>query len=521
MSHHLPDSLPDRQRRLALAGLSALSLAPFLPTRAIAGTAVHALPRLALVIGNGAYADSPLRNPVNDAAAIARELGQFGFATELLTDAGRASMQGAIDAFCARLAKQKAVGLFYFAGHGLQLDWRNYLVPVDARLAAAADVPRHTVELNTLFGGLAKVGNPLNVVVLDACRDNPFGSEHKTGRGLSQMDAPTGTFLAYATAPGNVAADGAGQHGLYTENILREMKVPEAKIEDVFKRVRLSVRRSSAGQQIPWESTSLEDDFYFRPPPNLRTRSEEELARLFEEESAAWRAADEGADAAPVLAYLQRYPSGNFSELAQMKLDRLLAKQGEKRIRLAEAQQNPFTKGTRAIGEFRVGDVYEFRIVDLLTGLKKAQYQQRITAVTENEVIYNDGVVITDPFGNVRKNSRGRWSAAQFYIGEYSLGKRWSARYSIHFAKGGEDVVERTFRVVALENITVPAGSFEAFRIESSGWVMQRGVSLESVYWVAPDRVNRFLAFEQREKNRAGKYITTDRTELIAYAPAA
>lgn len=510
-----------RGRRQALIRLSALSVSPWLPMTAAADAAIHALPREALVIGNGAYAELPLNNPINDAQAISRELEQFGFAVVQQTDSSRESMQNAIAAYCSRLAKQNAVGFFYFAGHGLQVDWRNYLVPVDARLAAAADIERHTVDLTTLFAGLAKAGNPMNIVVLDACRDNPFVSDRKTGQGLSQMDAPTGTLLAYATAPGNVAADGTGMHGLYTENFLREMTVPGARIEDVCKRVRLSVRRSSQGQQIPWESTSLEADFYFRPPADLRKRSEEELARLFEEEVAAWVKADEANEIGPILAYLQRYPSGRFSELAQLKLDRLLSRQGEKRVRLADATKNPFTKGTRGIGEFRVGDLFEYRIIDLLTRLQTSQYKQRVTEVTEREVIYNNGLTITDLLGNFRKNSRGiRWGASQFFVAEYSIGKRWSTRYPVYHPDGREDMIEREARVVARETITVPAGTFDCYRVESSGWSMKRGLSLDSTYWVAPDRVNRFVAFEQLEKTRTGRFITTDRIELVAFRPA-
>lgn len=513
---------PDRcGRRLALARLSALSLAPWLPAVQAAETAVHALPRVALVFGNGAYADSPLNNPVNDAGAIARELKQFGFAVDLQTDVSRESMQNAIAAHCARLAKQNAVGLFYFAGHGLQLDWRNFLVPLDARLAAAGDIERHTVDLATLFGGLGKAGNPMNIVVLDACRDNPFASDRKTGKGLSQMDAPLGTLLAYATAPGNVAADGAGMHGLYTENLLREMKAPDAKIEDICKLVRLAVRRSSQGQQIPWESTSLEADFYFKPPADLRKRSEEELARLFKEEAALWKKADESNEIGPLLAYLQRYPSGRFSELAQLMLDRLLAKQGEKKIRPADAANNPFTKGSREIGEFRVGDVYEYRTIDLLTNNQTSQFKQRVTEVGEREVIYNNGQTITDLLGNLRKNPRGyRWGASQFFVAEYSIGKRWNTRYPVYYPDGQEDVVDRQARVVARETISVPAGSFDCYRVESSGWLVQRGYSLESTYWVAPDRVNRYVVFEQRERNRLGRYVTTDRFELVRFTPA-
>ena len=252
-------------------------------------SALYRLPRLALVIGNSRYQNSPLDNPANDAKAIAGELKASGFEVTLQLDAGRDTMVNAIEAYGNLLASRKAVGLFYFAGHGAQLAWRNYLIPVDAVIKSMDDVPARAVELNTLLQGLTKAKNPMNVIVLDACRDNPFGKglpiEQK---GLSQFDAPPGSLLAYATSPGNVASDGSGSNGLYTENLLRELKTPEAKIEDVFKRVRLAVRRRSNGEQIPWESTSLEEDFYFHPPKQISKPSDDEATRRFEEDLSIW-----------------------------------------------------------------------------------------------------------------------------------------------------------------------------------------------------------------------------------------
>jgi uncharacterized caspase-like protein len=283
--------LRSTERRRTLQRLSALSLSPLLPAGlglAATVSAIHALPRFALVIGNSRYAAVPLQNPANDASAIAATLKEIGFAVDLRLDARKAAMEDAIRAFAESAGKQKGVGLFYFAGHGLQLSWRNFLLPVDAAPKAADDVPKQAVDIATLLKGLGWAANPMNIVILDACRDNPFETELKTGKGLSQMDAPIGTLLAYATAPGNTAADGSGRNGLYTENLLREMKKPETRIEDVFKRVRLAVRRASQGQQIPWESTSLEDDFYFLPPPELKKLSQEELERQFAEEQAVW-----------------------------------------------------------------------------------------------------------------------------------------------------------------------------------------------------------------------------------------
>jgi uncharacterized caspase-like protein len=298
---------------------------------------LNALPRVGLVIGNTKYADAPLKNPANDAQGIAGALQQLGFQVNLQLDAGRAAMIDAIRGFGAQLAKQKSVGLFYYAGHGAQLAWRNYLIPVDAVVEKVDDMRDRTVELNSLLEGLIQAKNPMNVIILDACRDNPFGRKVPLdAKGLSQFDAPPGSLLAYATSPGHTAADGEGANGLYTENLLRELKVPEAKIEDVFKRVRLAVRRKSAGQQIPWESTSLEEDFYFQPPKQAKKMSEEELEKQFEDELAIWEQIKNSKDAAPIEDYLRRYPSGKFAELAQFRLNRLLA-QRESAVQIATA----------------------------------------------------------------------------------------------------------------------------------------------------------------------------------------
>ena len=281
-----PSSSP---RRSALLRISAISLAPWLPFALLAET-LKAFPRRALVVGNSRYrALPPLKNPANDAAALGARLGEMGFSVDPHLDTSKSDFEGAIRAFVDQVGKDKSVGLFYFAGHGLQLNWRNYLIPVDATLEKAEDVPKRAVDLKTLLDGLSQARNPMNIVILDACRDNPFALDLRTGKGLSQIDAPVGTLLAYATAPGNTASDGDGDNGLYTQHLLKEMRAPDAKIEDVFKRVRLNVRRASNGRQVPWESTSLEDDFYFIPPAQPVKLTKEEIDRRYAEELALWQ----------------------------------------------------------------------------------------------------------------------------------------------------------------------------------------------------------------------------------------
>lgn len=238
--------------------------------------------RVALIIGNSAYpGNMALVNPANDAKDMADVLKRLGFNVVELRDGNKVQMAAAIAKVSDSLKGKQGVGMLYYAGHGLQLDWRNYMVPVDANLKTAADVAVQTIDLSSVIDVFKAAGNRMNIVVLDACRDNPFGSSTSSAKGLAQLDAPPSTFLAYATAPGNVAEDGDEKtgNGLYTQYLLQELKRPIAKIEDVFKRVRLNVRKQSNGRQIPWESTSLEDDFFFNDGAK-HTIKPEELERM-------------------------------------------------------------------------------------------------------------------------------------------------------------------------------------------------------------------------------------------------
>ena len=687
------------RRSILKAGLGATALflpAPFAWVWAQSEGTIKLMraPKVALTIGNSNYSNSPLTNPVNDARAIGNALRNAGFDVTIKLDAPRGELAAAVQAYTLALAKRQAVGVFYFAGHGLQLAWRNYMVPVDANLNAVADIQKQCVELADLVGGIAKANNPLNIVILDACRDNPFGNltgvDHK---GLSQMDAPPSTLLAYATAPGNVASDGEGVNGLYTEHLLKEIAVPEAKVEDVFKRVRLQVRRRTNGQQIPWESTSLEEDFFFVPPRALAVQAElelerlrkdqeearekqrlaeeaerqrkleearkqaqiaaekaerqrkEELAsldqkrladeaerkrqqelalkeaqraaveserkrreeevrlearrageeadriyreqrarqeqqriadeaerkrkmdevlresrraeeeaerkrkeeiarqeaerkraqspvvavdpkeraeRLYQEELAIWENIKNASDPEPLLDYLLRFPSGRFSELAQFQLDRVLVRKGEKKIALVSDAKNPFTKGTlRLDTNYKVGDVFRYREIDMLTRLELRTYGQHVTAITDSEVIFNNGNRITDFLGNIIQNAQGvRFSGSQFYVPEYSVGKRWPARFQRILPDGRKFDVEYDFRVTTKEQIQVPAGSFDAFRIQGSGWTQANNgsgsIQLRSAYWIAPG-VRSAIAWETLNRHSIGRILASERQELVSY----
>src|SRR5260370_793985 len=160
--------------------------------------------------------------------------------------------------------KGGAVGVFYYAGHGVQSKGRNYLIPVDADIQSETDVEDLGVDVNLVLGLMDEAGNGLNIVILDACRSNPFARSFRSAaNGLAQMSAPTGTLIAYATAPGSVASDGDGRNGLYTSELLKQMKEPGIPIEIVFKRVGTRVSAATRGRQEPWIALSLRGDFYF------------------------------------------------------------------------------------------------------------------------------------------------------------------------------------------------------------------------------------------------------------------
>jgi len=238
--------------------------------------------RQALVIGNSNYAHAGiLRNPINDARAIGSTLQQLGFQVETLMNATQPEMDQAIRKFGRQLRGNNGVGLFYYAGHGMQINGENYLLPVEINPSTEADVRYRGVPVGQLLGQMEAADNGMNIVILDACRNNPFArSFRSSSRGLAQMTAPAGTFISYATAPGKEAADGAGDNGLFTAKLLEHMKTPGLKLEEVFKLVRSDVQRESNDKQVPWDSSSVTGEFFFLEPKN----KEEEILRKREEE---------------------------------------------------------------------------------------------------------------------------------------------------------------------------------------------------------------------------------------------
>jgi hypothetical protein len=235
--------------------------------------------RHALVVGNSAYSHGALKNPLNDARAVARALAGSGFEVVLLEDATRAAMQRAIRRFGEDLL-EGGVGLFYYAGHGMQVKGRNFLVPVNADIDREYEVEFNALDVNLVLSMMDDARNALNIVILDACRTNPFArSLRVSASGLAPMDAPVGTIIAFATAPGAVASDGTGANGVYTKHLLEHLAVPGLPIEQLFKKVRIGVIKETGGEQTPWESSSLRGEFAFRRAPAgvVEGRVEEDL----------------------------------------------------------------------------------------------------------------------------------------------------------------------------------------------------------------------------------------------------
>lgn len=290
--------------------------------------------RFALIIGNADYAATPLRNAVNDARAMATTLRMVGFEVSTLENASLNAMKKAIDDFGDAL-RSGGVGLFYFAGHGIQVQGRNFLLPIGARIMGERDIEYESLDVGRVLGKMEDAGNPINVVILDACRDNPFaGSVRSAASGLAALDAASGTFVAYATAPGRTAADGTGGHGLYTEQLMRHLTTPGLKVEEVFKRVRVAVEQQSHGKQVPWESSSLTGDFYFAgaPPepvaavpaaPLVGLARANEPTRTINEEEALWKIIETSTKTIDFEEYLHAFPSGRFVPAARAKLRQL------------------------------------------------------------------------------------------------------------------------------------------------------------------------------------------------------
>lgn len=564
--------------------------------------------RVALVIGNAAYKNIPaLGNATNDAKSMAVVLRKLGFSVVEVVDGSKAQMNDAILQTRSLLKDKQAVGMLYYAGHGLQLDWHNYMVPVDAKLNQAADVPKQTIDIENVIDAFKKSTTRMNIIVLDACRDNPF-SEKTSGKGLAQLDAPPGTYLAFATSPGNVAEDGdiSSGNGLFTHFLLKELQKP-ARIEDVFKRVRLQVRQKSQGRQIPWDSSSLEDDFAFNDGlkhtfnpddlvkeaqlakdreallrreaeaalerekrlaqqqaiekqkiaeaqtiQELKTRQkaeaearererqlaaaaeqerlkaqaavaaleqakiqeaqrirEIELAKVqaaeeakrnklsreqaneiqFAQEKSEWDKIKDSPKKEELYAFLNKYPSGLLSELASARLELIdrakIKPQADQLGRIQEFAQRRYAEG----------DFFEFSGKDGYTGVQKWVQTFKVVKVDDQlaEVLATrTGIpnfkVIVEHAGAQHRDGSGTFDPPVTLMpaGLFQVGHKWFTRTNFTSARtNSQEWLEVSGRVLSREVIEVPAGKFDAFKVEAN-LQYQSGARMKLTIWTDP-----------------------------------
>lgn len=438
-----------------LAALWPLALAAFILLPGEGARAQTESPRrVALVVGNNAYSNAPLLNPVNDAKAMAEALQGAGFEVNLKLDASQGELIAALRQFGNRLREGGVgtAGLFYFAGHGMQIRGRNFLIPVGANIEHEDEVAYLALDAQAVLDKMEAAGNGTNLMILDACRNNPFArSVRSASQGLAPMDAPVGSVIAFATAPGSVASDGGtGGNGLYTAHLLNAIRQPGLKIEEVFKQVRMAVLRDSFGRQMPWEATSLVGDFYFHPPTGGVPAAAGSLPSLLDPQSAIddalWSALKDGASSGEVQIYLSRFPNGRHAREARLRLgltqnaetgngsvaglsakpvdiDELLAREERERQRRREEDEAArLAENTRILAEIErwgdsdtdrrprepvvnrrgiaQGDRYRYRVLDLV----RNEYQARQPFVRIDRILAD---------GSLRAND-DRWELDAF-----------------------------------------------------------------------------------------------------------
>lgn len=424
--------------------------------------------RVALVIGNSRYADAPLRNAVADAQDIAAVLKSAGFQVTLRENVNLRAMTEAVRAFGDSL-RADSVAVFYYAGHGVQVRDRNYLIPVGADIRREDEIPYAALDVNQVLDKLERANSRVNIVILDACRNNPFARAFRSpSQGLAQMDAPVGTLIAYATAPGRLAIDDdGGRNGIYARHLLPNIRLRNLPVELMFKRVREGVIRESKNLQTPWESSSLRGDFVFFGESSTAALAAFEPERLpgggaiaqpsapllesrVSADDALWSALKDSSNPAEVAIYLNRFPSGRHAEEARARLgepvgsskpptaaakpsveeelDAIYQRDQQERKRIGEdalkvnariddivkwgdenTDRRPAKPKSTGTG-FAEGDRYRYRTLDRV----KDRYVDagrfyRVDRIDQGQVWLNDGAVVLDLKGQLLSTGGAAW----------------------------------------------------------------------------------------------------------------
>ncbi len=309
--------------------------------------------RVALVIGNSAYQNTPpLANPRNDATEMGKVLKRIGFDVDVVVDATKSQMDQALRRFGNKLDGSIAA-VFYYAGHGIQVDGTNYILPVDSTLKNERDLNWESSDLTIVLKQM-EGHNRVNLLFLDACRDNPLSQtlargigesrSSAIGRGLASMKANAGTLISYSTKEGEVAADGKGKHSPYTEALLKHIEMPGVEIGLMLRKVREEVIAATKNKQVPWEYGSLLGEFYFTGPVKIQVKPEKKRPTSESKiEALYWESIKSDTDPVAFEEYLKKYPDGEFSGLAKHKIN-TLKKGGKKQSPVAVVPQSDQTK---------------------------------------------------------------------------------------------------------------------------------------------------------------------------------
>jgi len=506
--------------RAAVAALAAL-LAPMAQAQAMRGVSLVEEQRIALVIGNAAYKHNPLDNPVNDARLIAGTLQKAGFTVTLKENLDRQGMFAAMRQFGDQLTENTVAVLFY-AGHGMQLRDRNFMIPVDAEFRREEDIMIHGVDLGFVLDSMSKAKSRVNVVILDACRDNPFPGRSTAAQGLAQMDAPIGTFLAFATAPGKKAPDNAGNgiNSVYSAHVARNMLARGLPVELMFKRVREGVVRDTGQLQVPWEHSSLQGEFAFVPGNNESAEASADVQA--DAEVAFWNSIQASTRADEYRSYLRQYPNGRFTELARSRVAAMAA--------IVTAGAPPSSGGTRADLMPRAGDTWRYRISD--------QFRFGDLFLTARvDTVTSEGVAET---WTTTSDAKVRTTLVPFKAG-FSVLPGWNAAppefapylQATELQAGATPALDRQTRTIDTvavslqpqwlgeEDVVVAAGRFRAVKLrlrgESPGnrGTANQKVSAEHLVWYAPS-VKRIVKYQVSA--HAGRTLRESTTfELTEY----
>lgn len=476
--------------------------------------------RLALVIGNAAYRTDALDNPINDARLVADSLKRAGFNVTLRENLDRAGLVNAMREFGTRLT-ENTVAVLYYAGHGLQLRDRNYLIPVDAEIRSEDEIPIAGLDLSFILGRMQFARSRINIVILDACRNNPFaGRSSSTAQGLAQMDAPVGTLLAFATAPGKLAADsGGGANSLYAGYLARHMLTPGLPVESVFKRVREGVVRDTKEQQVPWESSSLQGEFAF--VPGVAPRAEANATDLETAgELAFWNSIQNANRPDEYRAYLRQYPNGRFVALAQTRLAALAPQAAAPAQTRAEPQATGASPNVRAGLLPHAGDTWRYRVQDQFR-LGDLFITARVDGVSA-EGVAETWTTTSD--AKVRSTvapleagftALPSWTLAPPEFAPYLLAAgplRPGQRFSEQQRRIEQVMVPLRVSVEGEEDVVVAAGRFRAMKLVLRGQARARGatVSAEHVVWYAPQ-------VKRPVKYTVSTYVGTSLREATAF----